>query len=158
MDVDCGRCGKRKHSFWTDPVSDLISHTFKFGSWADRVLCVAHNSKAYDLHLVLNRLLQMKMLPEFLIMHGQKIVCLKVENVTWLDSLNYLAMPLQKLPEAFGLTVQKSWYLHLFHTAEHINYVGPAPDVSYSGVDEMRDSERKRVSLVVPYCRQDGSV
>jgi len=30
MDVDCRRCGKGKHSFWTDPVGDLISYTFKF--------------------------------------------------------------------------------------------------------------------------------
>jgi hypothetical protein len=70
-------------------------------------------------------------------------MCLRVENITWLDSLNYLAMSLRKLPEAFGLTVQKSWYPHLFNTAEHMNYVGPAPDVSYYGVDEMRESERK---------------
>jgi hypothetical protein len=63
MDVDCGRCSKRKHSFWTDPVGELISHTFKSGSWADRVVCVAHNAKAYDIHFVLNRLVQMKLLP-----------------------------------------------------------------------------------------------
>ena len=73
----------------------------------DRGLC--HNAKAFDLHFVLNRLVRMKLLPELLIMNGQKIMCLKVKNVTWLDSLRYLAMPLRKLPEAFGLTVQKSW-------------------------------------------------
>jgi hypothetical protein len=44
---------------------------------------------------VLNRLVRMKMLPELLIMNGQ-IMCLKVGNVTWLNSLNYLAMPLRK--------------------------------------------------------------
>jgi hypothetical protein len=80
-------------------------------------------------------------------MNGQKIMCLNVENVTWLDSINYLAMPLRKLPQALGLTVQKSWYQHLFNTAEHMNYVGPAPDVSYYGVDEMRESERKKEFL-----------
>jgi hypothetical protein len=52
-------------------------------------------------------------------------------------------MPLRKLPEAFGLTVQKTWYPCLFNTAEHMYYVGPGPDVSYYGVDEMRESERK---------------
>jgi hypothetical protein len=142
MDVDCGKCGKRKHSMWTDPVGSLISHTFKFGSWAERVVCLAHNGKAYDLHFVLNRLVQMKM-SELLRMNGQKIMCLKVKNVTRLDSLNYLAMPLRNLPEAFGLSIQKSWYSYLFNTAEHMNYVGPSPDVSYYGVDEMREAERK---------------
>ena len=37
-------------------------------------------------------------------------MCLKVENVAWLDSLNYLEMPLRKLTETFGLTAEKSWY------------------------------------------------
>jgi hypothetical protein len=83
----------------------------------------------------------MKVMPDLLIMNGQKIMCLKVENVTCLESFNYLAMPLRNLPEAFGLSDQKSWYL--LNTAQHMNYVGPAPDVSYYCVDEMRDSERK---------------
>ena len=61
---------------------------------------------------------------EFLIMNGQKIICLKVENVTWLDSLNYLVMPLRTLPQAFGLTAEKSCYPHLFHTAENMKVHG----------------------------------
>jgi hypothetical protein len=82
-------------------------------------------------------------MPELFIMNGQKIVCLKVETVTWLDSLNYLAMTLRKLPMAFGLTVEKSWYPHLFNTKENLNYVGPAPDVSYYEVDQMHETERR---------------
>ena len=120
MDVDCWRCGKRKHSFWTDPVGDLISYTFKSRPWADRIVAIAHNAKLFDLLFVLTRLVRMKSLPELLIMNGQKIMCLKVENVTWLDSLNYLAMPLKKLPESFGLTAQKSWHpLPVQHYGEH---------------------------------------
>lgn len=76
-------------------------------------------------------------------MNSQKIMCLKVEKVTWLQSLNYLAMPLRKLPEAFRLTAEKSWYLHLFNTAEYMNYVNPAPDISHYDVDQMHESERK---------------
>jgi hypothetical protein len=45
-------------------------------------LDIAHNAKAFDLLFVLNRLVGMKLLPEILIMNGQKIMCLKVENVT----------------------------------------------------------------------------
>jgi hypothetical protein len=133
----------RGNSFWSDPVSDLISYAFKSRHWADRVVSVAHNAKAFDLHFVLNRLVRMKSLPELLIMKAQKIMCLKVENVTWLDSLNYLAMPLRKLPEEFGLTSAKSWYPHLFNTAENMDFVGPASDVSYYDVDEMHEAERK---------------
>lgn len=67
------------------------------------MVSIAHKAKAFDL-FVLNRLVGMKLLLELLIMHGQKIMCLNVENINWLDSLEYLAMPLRKLPEAFGLT------------------------------------------------------
>jgi hypothetical protein len=106
-------------------------------------VAIAYNAKAFDLHFILNRLVRMKSLPELLIMNGQKIMCLKVENVTWLDSLNYLAMPLRKLPDAFGLTTQKSWYPHIFNTTENMDYVGPTPNVSYYAIDHMHESERK---------------
>jgi hypothetical protein len=87
-EVDCRRCGKRKHSFWSDPVGDLISYTFKTRPWADRIVAIALNARAFDLVFVLNHLVRTKSKPELLIMNGQKIRCLKVENVTWLDSLH----------------------------------------------------------------------
>jgi hypothetical protein len=68
---------------------------------------------------------------------------MKVEGKTWLDSLNYMAMLLRKLLEAFGLASEKSWYPRLFNTAQYMKYVYPMADVSYYGVDHMRDSERK---------------
>jgi len=52
-------------------------------------------------------------------------------------------MPLRKLPEAFGLAVTKSCYPHFFNTQANLNYVGPIPDMSQFGVDEMGESERK---------------
>jgi hypothetical protein len=87
------------NSFWTDPVGDPISYTFKSRPCFNRVVAIAHNA-VFDL-FILNRLVRRKLLPELLIMNGQKIMCLKVKNVTWLDSLTYLAMPLRKFPEAF---------------------------------------------------------
>jgi hypothetical protein len=50
--------------------------------WADRIVAIAHNTKAFEILFVLNRLVRMKLLPELLIMNGQKIMRLKVENVT----------------------------------------------------------------------------
>jgi hypothetical protein len=44
---------------------------------------------------------------------------------------------LRKLPEAFGLQASKSWYPHYYNTEENLDYVGPMPDKSYYGVDEM---------------------
>jgi len=47
------------------------------------------------------------------------------------------SVALRKLPEAFGLQATKSWYPHYFNTEENLDYVGPMPDISYYGVDEM---------------------
>jgi hypothetical protein len=77
-----------------------------------------------------------------LILNGLKIVSMKIERMLFIDSVSYLPMPLRKLPEAFGLSVTKSWYPHYFITNTNLNYVGPIPDVSYYGVHEMGISER----------------
>jgi len=61
----------------------------------------------------------------------------------FIDSLSYLLMPLRKLPEAFGISVTKSWYPHHFNTKTNLDYVGPFTDVSYFGADEMSPSERR---------------
>jgi hypothetical protein len=48
------------NSFWTDSIGDLISYVFTSTSWADRIMAIAHNAKAFDLLFLLNRLVGMK--------------------------------------------------------------------------------------------------
>jgi len=84
----------------------------------------------------------MKWKPE-LILNGLEIVSMKIEHMLFIDSVSYLPMPLRKLPEAFGISVTKSWYPHYFNTKTNLDYVGPFPDVSYFGADEMSLSERR---------------
>jgi hypothetical protein len=104
----------------------------------DRIETIAHDM-AFDLLFVLKRLVKINFPPQ-LVMNGRTL-SLNVENVTRFDSLNYLAMHLRKLSETFGVTTEKSQYAHLFNTTESTKYVGPAPDVSYYGLGQMRDSE-----------------
>jgi DNA polymerase type B, organellar and viral. len=85
----------------------------------------------------------MKLLPELIVIKVQKITCLNVENVTCLDSPNCLVMPLRKLSDAFWLTTEKSWYPHLFNTAENTDYAGPEPDILYYGMDQMRQADKE---------------
>ena len=126
IDVDCERCGKRIHSFWDDHVGDLLSYLCKPRPWATKVVAMAHNAKAFDSHFILNRAILMQWKPE-LILNGFKIVSTKIEHMVFIDSVSYLPMPLRKLPEAFGLTVVKSWYPHYFNTKANLDYVGPIP-------------------------------
>ena len=60
----------------------------------------------------------------------------------FLASISFLPFALRKLPETFGLTVAKSWYMHYFNTRPNLDYVGKIPDISYYGVKEMSASER----------------
>ena len=78
-----------------------------------------------------------------LIMNGLKIMCMKMDHLVFLDSVSFLPCALRKLPEGFGLQASKSWYPHYFNTVENLNYAGPIHDISYYGVNEMKEEERK---------------
>ena len=94
-DVDNQRCSKRKHSFWTDPVGDLISYTFKFRPWADRVVAISHKAKTFELHSVLNRLVRM-MVPELLNLKRSEDNVPEVENVIVAAHFEFLCLAAQK--------------------------------------------------------------
>jgi len=68
---------------------------------------------------------------------------MKIEHMLFIDSILYLPMPLRKLPEAFGLSVTKSWYPHYFNKNTNLDYVVPFPDISYFGVNGIYISERR---------------
>jgi hypothetical protein len=113
--VDCVRCGKRRHSFFYDPVGDLLTYLCKIRAWCDKLIAVEHNAGAFYTQFIINRAIFLNWRQQ-VIMNGLKVVCLRVKHLTFLDSASYLAMPLRKLPEAFGLTARKSWYTHYFNT------------------------------------------
>jgi len=64
-------------------------------------------------------------------MNGLKIMCMRMQQLVFLDSMIFLPFPLRSLLEAFGLTVAKSLYPHYFNTEENLDFIGPLPDVSY---------------------------
>ena len=68
---------------------------------------------------------------------------MKIQHMLFIDRFSYLPMPLRNLPEAFGLDATKSWFHHYFNKNTKLDYVGPIPDVTHFGVDEMSVSERK---------------
>jgi hypothetical protein len=136
----CIKCGKRKHLFWYDPVGDFLSYLCEPRPWCNKVIAIAHNAKAFDHHFILNRAVILNCQPE-LIRNGLKNVCMKVEHLTFIDSVSFMPLPLRKLPDAFGLKATKSWYPHLFKTMQNINYVRTIPDIAMYGVCQMSDSE-----------------
>jgi len=117
IDVDCELCGRRRHSFFEDPVGDLLSYLCEPRPWRKKVVAIAHNAKAFDSQFILNRAIFMKWNPE-IILSEQKIISMRTQHLPFVDSVCYLPMPLRKLPQAFGLSTYKSWFPHYFNTGE----------------------------------------
>ena len=107
-DIECERCGKRRHSFWDDPIGGLLTYLYKPRPWANKIVAIAHNAKAIDLHFIPNRAIMLKWKPE-LITNGLKIISMKMEHLVFLDSVSFLPCALRKLPDAFCLEATKSW-------------------------------------------------
>ena len=142
ISVDCTRCGKRKHVFFDDPAGDLLSYLCQPRPWCERVIAIAHNARGFVAQFILNRAILLKWTPK-LILNGLKVICMTIHHLTFLDSISFLPMALRKLPEAFGLSVTKSWYPHFFNTKENLIYVGPISEMEQYGFTEMSESERK---------------
>ena len=121
-------------------MGDLLSNLTEPRPWVNKIVAIAHNAKAFDIHFILNRAILLKWKPE-LIMNGLKIMCMKMEHLMFLDSVSFLPCPLRKLPKTFRLAACKSWYSHYFDTEDNPDYVGPIPDVSYRGVIEMSEED-----------------
>jgi len=147
IEMDCDRCGKRRHSFYNDPVGDLLSYLCEPRPWCNKVVAIAHNAKTFDSLFILKRAIFMKWNPE-IILSGLKIFSMKIQHIHFLDSLSYLPMPLRKLPKAFGFSVTKSWFPHYWNTKTSLDYVGPITDIKYFGADEMSEGERERISCI----------
>jgi hypothetical protein len=124
-----------------DPVGDLLTYPCEPRPWASKIVAIAHNAKAFDLHFILNRAIKLKWKPER-ITNGLKIIIMKMEHLVFLDSVSFLPCALRKLPEAFGLQAAKSLYTHCFNTEENLDYVGPMRDIYY-GLDVKGRGERE---------------
>jgi hypothetical protein len=110
---------ERKNSFWEDPVGDMLDYLRESSPWCNQIIGIAHNTKMFVLHFILNRAILLKWRPE-LIMSGQKILCMSFEHMKFFDSICFLPFPLRKLSSAFRLTASKSWYPHYFKKMENL--------------------------------------
>ena len=69
--------GKRQHSFFEDPVGDLLPYLCEPRRWCKKVVAIAHNAKAFHAQFILDRAILLKWTPE-LILNGLKIVSVKI--------------------------------------------------------------------------------
>ena len=138
---------------------------------------IAHNSKGYDCHFVLKWLIDQGIKP-YCIYNGAKIMFMEIPklSIRFIDSLNFLQMPLKSFPKTFGMNeLKKGFFPHYFNKECNKNYVGTIPSKKHYGYNQMKPDERAkflkwyddRVSEnyvfdfekeIVDYCRSDVDI
>ena len=137
----CMGCGNRKVIFHgQNTVREFCS--WLFSEQHINVTVIAHNARAYFIY---NYLLTQSITPK-ITFRGSKIMYGKVGrglNIKILDSLNFLNMPLDKLPKSFGLKeMKKGYFPHLYNTQQMNNLKGSKflphlPPLEFYDVDNM---------------------
>jgi hypothetical protein len=85
---------QENHSFWNDPVGDLLNYLCEPRPWASTIVAIAHNAKAFHLHFTLNRAIMLKWNTE-LITNGLKIISMKMEHLVFFDRVSFLTCALR---------------------------------------------------------------
>ena len=107
---------------------------------------IAHNSKGYDSHFVLKWLINQGIKP-YCIYNGAKIMFMELPklSIRFIDSLNFLQMPLKSFPKTFGMSeLKKGYFPHYFNKECNKDYVGPIPSKKHYGYNQMKPDERTK--------------
>lgn len=141
----CQKCGFRRKILKEDVVKSFMEHLLKLRKKFKQVVVIAHNGQAFDHQFLFKYILESTDLKPELIMRGTKIILMQVENVKFIDSLNYFPMKLEALPKAFDLgpELKKGYFPHLFNTRKNENYAGSLPDMKYYSPDSMKEKDRE---------------
>ena len=190
----CDKCttGLESQGQWETPCKDTCGHREKVfhGSGAEKQFCkwlirsshsfytvIAHNAKGYDNYFIFQYCLE-RCIPPKVIFSGSKIMYMKIGhllNIRFLDSVNFLPMPLAALPKSFGLEeLRKGYFPHFFNLPENAGTVlSHLPDRKYYGPDEMSPAKRKEFlswyerhekdvfdfdAEILSYCRSDVDI
>jgi len=94
---------------------------------------------------IIRRFLKLRWAPQ-LIMGGGKILSVVVENLHFLDSLNYLPIILKSVPKSFELTCKNGYYPPHLHHCNNLDYVRSHPEPKFYGADFMSGDERTQFS------------
>ena len=107
---------------------------------------IAHNSKGYDCHFVLKWLIYQGIKP-YCIYNGAKIMFMEIPklSIRFIDSLNFLQMPLKSFPKTFGMIeLKKGYFPHYFNKECNKDYVGTIPSKKHYGYNQMKPDERSK--------------
>ena len=100
----------------------------------DKCIAIAHNFQGYDSYPILNQL-NRQAIPYDVIYNGAKCMTLTTKTkekrtlfaneITFIDSLNFIPMALARFPKTFGQDeLCKGYFPHYFNKDENQEYVG----------------------------------
>jgi predicted GIY-YIG superfamily endonuclease len=117
---------------------------------------IFHNGRGYDFQFIVQSLLEGNVAGSKLsvtpVMNGSSIMTMKVtrgkkakdkNSVRFVDSLNFLTMPLKEFTKTFGLQTKKGFYSLFFNTAQNEKYRGAIPEKHTFGYKSMDAKTRK---------------
>ena len=110
---------------------------------------VAHYGQGFDFQLLYNYMFRYSgMLHGKVkdpIMRGQKIIKGYLFNeITLIDSYNYISQSLSTMPKMFGFEeLNKGYFPHYFNLPPFQEYVGPLPDKEWYGYMEMKPKQQE---------------
>jgi len=148
MSVRCRWCGVHEFIFRNDPVKQFVNFATRTTKCFHRIICIAHNAKAFDAQFILKYIVEKSKITEEprVILNGTKIVVMTIGRTKFIDSVNYIPMHLFDLPKAFGLrdTSDKGTFPYLFNTEENQMYIGPLPEARYYSPEQMKPVDREQ--------------
>ena len=144
-------CSREQMIFRGEDTLDQVGN-WLFSGRNKGTICIAHNARGYDAHLLLQYVHENGFKPE-VIQNGKKIMSMDVLGLRFIDSLNYFNTALANLPKTFGLEeLHKGFFPHLFSTPANQQYRGVMPDVKFYDPDGMKEDKRRE--FLAWYSRQ----
>ena len=145
----CSFCKTEKcHTFFgSNCVGDFCEWLCRYQEeMRSELTAISHNFSGYDVMCLLKHLYEKKATPD-VIFRGNKVLMMFIKemNIRFIDSLNYLKMPLSKMPKTLGFDagdMKKGYFPYLFNTERNAGKVFTGlPDKYNYGIDKMTRGE-----------------
>jgi hypothetical protein len=115
----------------------------------DGAILIAHYGQGFDFQILYQYMFRYDSVVQGKlkdpIMRGNKIIKgFMFNNITLIDSYNYLSNPLSTIPKMFGLQeLSKGYFPHYFNIHPFQHYKGPIPDKEWYGYREKKPADQK---------------
>jgi len=90
----------REFIFSSDPIKEFVDFATGTSKYLKKIICIAHNAKAFDAQFILKYLVEKSGITEELgmILNGTKIIVMMIGRIKFIDSSKYISVRLVDLP------------------------------------------------------------